>query len=77
MVRRLLEDRFQLKAHWETKEFAAVYQLVVSKPGRLKKSDAGPCPDFVSTPDSPASSSPERGPAVICRIRRAIPKATN
>ena len=43
LVQRLLEDRFQLKYHWETKE-AATYDLVVSKAGKLKESLEGECP---------------------------------
>jgi len=42
MLQRLLEDRFQLKHHWETKE-AAVYHLVVSKTAKLRESEPGDC----------------------------------
>jgi len=39
MVQSLLEDRFQLKAHWETREMAT-YNLVVAKNGaKLKPSE--------------------------------------
>lgn len=39
MVQRLLEDRFQLKYHWETRDIAG-YDLVVIKAGKLPKSIA-------------------------------------
>lgn len=47
MVQRLLEDRFQLKYHWQTKEGAG-YDLVVSKPGKLHQSEPGDCPSILS-----------------------------
>jgi uncharacterized protein (TIGR03435 family) len=47
MLQRLLEDRFQLKYHWQTKEGAG-YDLVVSKPGKLRESEPGDCPSIVS-----------------------------
>jgi uncharacterized protein (TIGR03435 family) len=44
MLRGLLEDRFQLKYHWETKE-SPVYELVVVQPGKLRRSIvSGDCP---------------------------------
>ena len=43
MVQRLLEDRFQLQYHWESKE-ASAYALVVIKPGRLRAAAPGDCP---------------------------------
>jgi uncharacterized protein (TIGR03435 family) len=47
MLQGLLEDRFQLKHHWETKE-APVYHLVVSKTGKLRESEPGDCPPPLS-----------------------------
>ena len=51
MLQGLLEDRFQLKYHWETRE-QTVYDLVVMKPGKLRatilKSD---CPPPLSNPE--------------------------
>jgi uncharacterized protein (TIGR03435 family) len=42
MVQALLEDRFQLKVHWEKRELPT-YDLVVAKDGpKLKKSDVQP-----------------------------------
>jgi len=58
MVQQLLEVRFQLRHHWETKEGAG-YHLVVSKPGRLRESERGDCaPDSRSgePPDLPCGS---------------------
>jgi uncharacterized protein (TIGR03435 family) len=49
MVQRLLEDWFQLKHHWETKE-ATVYDLVVSKAGRLREAEGGECPPADDAP---------------------------
>ncbi len=46
MLQGLLQDRFQLKAHRETRELP-VYELVVSKPGKMKLSDD-------QTPPAPA-----------------------
>lgn len=51
MVQRLLEDRFQLKYHWETRDVSG-YDLVVIKPGKLPKSIvAGDCLPDGSGPD--------------------------
>jgi uncharacterized protein (TIGR03435 family) len=54
LVRTLLEDRFQLKAHRETRQMA-VYSLVVSKPDRLSESrhDCGPALSGPPTPPEP------------------------
>lgn len=41
MFQVLLEDRFKLKAHWETRESAA-YELVVAKAGKLKSTGDPP-----------------------------------
>jgi uncharacterized protein (TIGR03435 family) len=57
MVRTLLEDRFQLKTHRETREFP-VYNLVVAKRGKLKLSED-------QTPSDPTAprGTPNPGPA--------------
>lgn len=61
LVQRLLENRFRLKYHWETKE-APVYHLVVSKPGKLRESEFPDCSPPLSTPDprrgAPAGDAP-------------------
>ena len=49
MMQLLLEDRFQLKAHYETRE-SPVYNLVVAKPGRMKLS-ADQTPPPAAIPD--------------------------
>jgi uncharacterized protein (TIGR03435 family) len=49
MLRSLLEDRFQLKTHWETRE-AAVYDLIISKVGKLREAQPGDCPSYLDTP---------------------------
>jgi uncharacterized protein (TIGR03435 family) len=52
LVQGLLEDRFQLKSHWETKD-APVFHLVVSKAGRLRESTPAEC---AQPGDSPCGS---------------------
>jgi uncharacterized protein (TIGR03435 family) len=58
MLQRLLEDRFQLKYHWDTKE-AAVYYLVVSKAGKLREAEPGDCPPPLSAPSSRSAGPPD------------------
>jgi uncharacterized protein (TIGR03435 family) len=58
MLQRLLEDRFQLKYHWDTKE-AAVYYLVVSKAGKLREAEPGDCPPLLSAPSSRFAGPPD------------------
>jgi len=51
MLQVLLEDRFQLKYHWETREQPG-YDLVVVKPGKLRASVIkGDCPPPLSNSD--------------------------
>lgn len=51
MLQVLLEDRFQLKYHWETREQPG-YDLVVVKPGKLRASIVkGDCPPPLSNSD--------------------------
>jgi uncharacterized protein (TIGR03435 family) len=51
MLQVLLEDRFQLKYHWETREQPG-YDLVVVKPGKLRTSIVkGDCPPPFSNSD--------------------------
>ena len=63
MFRSMLEDRFQLKAHKETRE-GQVYNLVVAKyPPKIKLSeDQTPIPRQVTAPIKPCSSAPEAPP---------------
>jgi uncharacterized protein (TIGR03435 family) len=60
MLRRLLEERFQLKSHWETQE-SAVYNLVVSKPGKLKET-SGDCPGILSDRALRTNAPPDDAP---------------
>jgi uncharacterized protein (TIGR03435 family) len=75
MIQSLLEDRFQLKAHHETRELP-IYNLVVVKEGKLKASDdqtapvgpvpggatlCGPVPEFPGTPFGPRGGPGARG----------------
>jgi uncharacterized protein (TIGR03435 family) len=55
MLRTLLERRFQLKVHWETKDLP-VYELTLAKAGKLRR---GSCTTF--NPDSPQPSSGPSG----------------
>ena len=51
MLQALLEGRFQLKYHWETREQPG-YNLVVVKPGKLRASIVkGDCPPPLSNPE--------------------------
>jgi hypothetical protein len=52
MLRTLLERRFQLKVHWETKELP-IYELTLAKAGKLRR---GSCTTF--NPDSGATGVP-------------------
>jgi len=61
MLQRLLEDRFQLKRHWDTKE-AAVYDLVVSKAGKLREAEPGVCLPILSAPGSRPGGPPDDAP---------------
>jgi uncharacterized protein (TIGR03435 family) len=60
MLWRLLEERFQLKSHWETQE-GAVYDLVVSKPGKLKETSAD-CPGILSDRTLRTNAPPDDAP---------------
>jgi uncharacterized protein (TIGR03435 family) len=58
MLQGLLEDRFQLKYHWEIKE-APVYELVVVKAGKLPKSVVlGDCPRPPAQPNGIPTDAP-------------------
>ena len=61
MLQRLLEDRFQLKHHLDTKE-AVVYDLVVSKAGKLREAEPGDCPPPLSAPSSRPGGPPDDAP---------------
>ena len=61
MLRSLLEDRFQLKAHWVTRE-AAVYDLIVSKAGKLRGAESGDCPSILDEPSSRPDGPPDDAP---------------
>src|ERR1051326_5869315 len=63
MFRSMLEDRFQLKAHKETRE-GHVHNLVVAKyPPKIKLSEnQTPIPRQVTAPIKPCSSAPEALP---------------
>ncbi|MBV9504366.1 MAG: TIGR03435 family protein [Acidobacteriia bacterium] len=56
MLQTLLESRFQLKIHRDTKE-VPVYALVVSKPGKLHQSE-GECPAATGPPPPPEPGKP-------------------
>jgi len=61
MVQHLLQDRFRLEYHWDTKE-SPIYNLVLSKAGRLKEAATGDCPPPLTQPASrlgaPADDTP-------------------
>jgi uncharacterized protein (TIGR03435 family) len=61
MLRNLLEDRIQLKTHWETRK-AAVYDLIVSKAGKLREAEGGECPSILDAPSSRPDAPPNDAP---------------
>ncbi|SPE29367.1 exported hypothetical protein [Candidatus Sulfopaludibacter sp. SbA3] len=66
MLRAILEDRFKLKIHWETRE-VPVYELTVAKGGaKLQPAKEGAC--IPQTPDMkpPASREWGKGPTILC-----------
>jgi uncharacterized protein (TIGR03435 family) len=48
MIQLLLQDRFNLKVHWETRD-SATYDLVVTKPNKLQTTGAPPSDEEVKT----------------------------
>jgi uncharacterized protein (TIGR03435 family) len=72
MLQRLLEDRLQLKYHWDTKE-AAVHNLVVSKAGKLRDAEPRDCPPPLSVPTSRQGVPPDDAP---CGSLRSSPGHT-
>ena len=75
MLRQLLEDRFQLKYHWETKE-APVYFLTVGKAGKLKESAPGDCPPPLRSGEGPRAGSPDDAPCGSLRNSPGHTKGT-
>jgi uncharacterized protein (TIGR03435 family) len=58
MVQTLLEDRFRLRVHTETRE-SPIYELVVVKAGKMQPSAGdGPLPEWARTPPGPAMAAP-------------------
>ncbi len=68
MLRNLLEERFHLKAHVESREFAA-YELVVAKSGlKIKESGAAAAPeDSRRPPDEGFPDLPPGRPGLVSR----------
>jgi len=66
MIQSMLEDRFQLKSHMETRELP-IYNLVVGKDGpKMKKSeDQTPPPFMAAGPPLPCGPAPAVPPAVL------------
>ena len=60
MLRRLLEERFQLKSHWEARP-GVVYALSVSRPGKLQEA-RGDCPGILTDPASQTNTPPDDAP---------------
>lgn len=62
MLKGLLEDRFKLKVHRETKELP-IYVLIVAKNGlKIQPTKEGSCSDF----DQAKQTAPNRKPADLC-----------
>jgi uncharacterized protein (TIGR03435 family) len=70
MLLSLLEDRFQLKSHKETRELPA-YELVVARGGSKLKLSEDQTPPAPPVPGGPAGAGPRGGPtsASSCRPR--------
>jgi len=67
MWQSMLEDRFQLKAHLETREMP-IYNLVVGKDGpKIKKSEDQTPPPITAAPRQPCSPAPadQQGPGPL------------
>jgi len=63
MIQSMLEERFQLKAHIETRELP-IYNLVVAKDGpKIKPSEDQTLPRLGSGPPQPCGPAPELPPA--------------
>jgi uncharacterized protein (TIGR03435 family) len=69
MIQSLLKERFQLKAHLETRE-APVYELVVAKAGSKMKLSENQEP--VEFPKAPAGSVPPRGLMRLNPVRGSL-----
>jgi uncharacterized protein (TIGR03435 family) len=70
LVRTLLEDRFQLNSHTETRDFP-LYALVVSKPGRLAESERS------CAPPPPGPPSPPEAGKLACGGMFMFPNGAN
>lgn len=71
MLQRLLEDRFSLRVHWETKQAPVLY-LVMDKPGKLKPAQYGDC----SPPLTASSTAPPPPRHLPCGGLRSDPGNT-
>jgi uncharacterized protein (TIGR03435 family) len=72
MLQALLEDRFKMMLHRETRQLP-VYELAVASGGaKLKPSKEGVCtPYSVNSPPPPASTPGEHSP-IVCGVRIAV-----
>jgi uncharacterized protein (TIGR03435 family) len=72
MMQALLEDRFQLKLHWETREVPVYALTVASGSGspKLPPSQAGSC--FAADPDHPFIHTPGDPLPVLCRFMSPV-----
>src|SRR5262245_36842089 len=65
MIQSMLEDRFQLKSHMETRELP-IYNLVVGKDGpKMKKSEDQTPPFMAAGPPLPCGPAPAVPPAAL------------
>jgi uncharacterized protein (TIGR03435 family) len=79
MMQALLEDRFQLRVHRETRE-GLVYELTIAKGGsKLQPARQGPCltSDFAGVPLPPGFPLPIPGDDRQCNLIFNVPKAPN
>jgi uncharacterized protein (TIGR03435 family) len=66
MLRTVLEDRFRLKIHWETRE-VPVYELTVAKTGaKLQPAKEGACVPQTPGMKPPLRADRGKGPTILC-----------
>src|SRR5580700_1811514 len=72
MMRSLLEDRFKLAIHTETRQLP-VYALVLDKAGKIGP-QLRPHPDDAPCPDKPAPVAHGSAPAPFCGVYQSWPE---
>jgi uncharacterized protein (TIGR03435 family) len=71
MLQALLEDRFQMKLHRETRELP-VYELTVGKPGKLQTSAQGSCVIYSADAPPLPPPAPSQSLPAYCGLRLGV-----